>query len=64
MFKSLISKSILVTCFAAVLPSLAACSAGPSQAEEHPVSGVMSLPLMTSANGHNYRLSNVLRLDP
>ncbi|HEY0465506.1 MAG TPA: hypothetical protein VGC79_14925 [Polyangiaceae bacterium] len=58
MFRSLISKSILVTTFAALLPSLAACSAGPSQADEQAVSGVVSLPLIATANGHRYRLNN------
>jgi hypothetical protein len=58
MFKSLISKSFLAICCGAWLPSLVGCSAGPRNADERAVSGVMSLPLIASANGHNYRLSN------
>ena len=58
MFKSLISGSLLATCCAALLPSLVACSAGPSPADAHVTSGMMSLPLLASANGHRYRLSN------
>jgi hypothetical protein len=58
MFKSLISKSILAICCAALLPPLVGCSAGSSDADQRTVSGVMSLPLLASENGHNYRLSN------
>lgn len=58
MFKSIVCRSLLVTCFAALLPSLVACGAEPSHADESARSGVMSLPLIASANGHKYRLSN------
>ncbi|HKO52657.1 MAG TPA: hypothetical protein VJV79_33350 [Polyangiaceae bacterium] len=58
MFRSLISKSIFVTSLAALLPSLAACSAEPSNTHEQAASGTISLPLIASANGHQYRLSN------
>jgi len=58
MSKSLISRSILAVCLAALLPSLGACSADPAGNDEAALSGVMSLPLITSANGHQYRLSN------
>jgi len=58
MFKSLISKSVLAICCAALLPPLVACSAGASDPDESAVSGVMNLPLIASANGHNYRVSN------
>jgi len=58
MFRSLISKSLFLGSLAALLPSLAGCSAEPGRADEQAVSGVVSLPLIASANGHQYRLNN------
>ncbi|HYQ04597.1 MAG TPA: hypothetical protein VER96_38250 [Polyangiaceae bacterium] len=51
-------KFVLVSSLAVVLPSLVACSGNAPSSGETAASGTLSLPLIASANGHSYRLSN------
>lgn len=58
MLKLVISPSVLGLWLAALAPTLTACSGSPSPTEEARVTGVVSLPLVASSNGHRYRLNN------
>ena len=58
MIKLLISRVLLASSMAVLLPLLVGCGSKMPENSETVASGTVSLPLTASSNGHTYRLSN------